>query len=297
MSTRSARNIGDDRAIAPEKRVEEARLPDVGTSGNHHRRTLAQHAPASGIGKQHVDGADDAGERVRDRRRLREVVALVGKIQRGFDTRQQIEERRVDGGDPRGQRPVQLVGRGAGLCRRRRFDQIGDGLGLEQIALAVQERPQRELARLGQPGSAPHRRANDPLEEDGVAMGADFGHVLAGVGVRRGEMERHRIIVGVTPGGIHHANARHASHARRRGGAWHQLPKDLLCARAAQTNDADGAAAWRRRHRDDGVVRSEHVTSPLYLRAMMTVFMKASPMLSDVTVGSSAMTMWTMRRS
>ncbi len=35
----------------------------------------------------------------------------------------------------------------------------------------------------------------------------------------------------------------------------------------------------------------------LSLAAMMTVFENASPMLSDVTSGTSATAMWTMRRS
>ena len=49
----------------------------------------------------------------------------------------------------RAQRAVELIERDARLQRRRRLDQIGDRLGLHQIALAVEEGAQRELARAG----------------------------------------------------------------------------------------------------------------------------------------------------
>ena len=46
------------------------------------------------------------------------------------------------------------------------------------------------------------------------------------------------------------------------------------------------AAPRRRRNRNDGIVGGEHATYARYFfAAMMTVFMNASPMLSDVTVG------------
>ena len=46
--------VGDDRARMPEKRIEQARLPDVGPPGNHHRRTVANDPPACGrIGAAH----------------------------------------------------------------------------------------------------------------------------------------------------------------------------------------------------------------------------------------------------
>src|SRR5205814_1320197 len=71
--------------------------------------------------------------------------------------------------------------------------------------------------------------------------------------------------------------------------------------RSAQPDDAERAASGRCGNRDDGVIGGEHRCAggtPVYFFVeMITVFMNASPMLSDVTVGSSAMARCTMRRS
>ena len=95
-------------------------------------------------------------------------------------------------GDARGQRAVELIERHARLQRRGRVDQIGHRLGLHQIALAVEERAQRELARLGEPRAGAHGRAHDAVEQDRAAVRADLDDVLAGVGVWRREAERRR---------------------------------------------------------------------------------------------------------
>ena len=50
--------------------------------------------------------------------------------------------------------PFELIERRARLQRRHGVDQIGDGFGLHQIDPAVEERAQRELARLGEPRAA-----------------------------------------------------------------------------------------------------------------------------------------------
>ena len=98
--------------------------------------------------------------------------------------------------------PSQLIGRRRAPARRRRLDQIGDGLGLRQIALAVEERAQRELAGLGQPGAGAHGRAHDAFEQHRVAVRADLDDILAGVGVWRVEAGGDRFIVGSRARGI-----------------------------------------------------------------------------------------------
>ena len=91
-------------------------------------------------------------------RRIDEVIALFRKVDRRFEPRDQIEQRRVDLADRSRQRAVQLIERGARLQRRDRVDEIGDRFGLHQIDPAVEERAQRELARLGEPRAARNRR-------------------------------------------------------------------------------------------------------------------------------------------
>ena len=73
------------------------------------------------------------------------------------------------------------VGVGAGL------DDRVHGLGLRQVLLAGEERPQGELPRPGRPGPAREQVGDQPLHERRRAEGVELGEVLPGVGVRAGE--------------------------------------------------------------------------------------------------------------
>ena len=106
-------------------------------------RPRARRRPAARRARDHV--ADAAAIA-----RLDEVIALVREVERRLEPRDQVEQRRVDRRDAPRQRAVELIERHARLERRRGVDQVGDRLGLHEIALAVQERAQRELAWLGQ---------------------------------------------------------------------------------------------------------------------------------------------------
>ena len=88
------------------------------------------------------------------------------------------------------QRAFELIERDARLQRRRGVNQIGDRFRLDQIPLAVEKRAQRELAGLGQPRPGRDRARDNRLQHDRAAMRADFDDVLAGVGVRCGEVGR-----------------------------------------------------------------------------------------------------------
>ena len=194
----------------------------------------------------------------------------------------------------------------------------------KQITLAVEERTKRELARLGQPRAGTHRGADDAFEQQWVAVGTDLGDVLAGVGVWRLEADDHGVVAALATRRVEHQHLRQRGDAGR-APAGHELIGNVMRERAAQTNDADArrARAASPRRRSCRPERTRHLgfartkcgqlstgpreaepsrlvqgeASRLYFRAMITVFMKASPMLSDVTVGSSAIAMWTMRRS
>jgi len=91
-------------------------------------------------------------------------------------------------------------------------------------------------------------------------LGADLGDVLTGIRVRSVEADDHGVVTALAARGIEHQHLRQHGQARR-APPCHQLVGDVMSARPAQTNDAERATAWRRRHGDDGVVGSEHVTS------------------------------------
>ena len=94
-----------------------------------------------------------------------EVIALVGKIERRFELGDDVEQLLLDRRDRRRQRAFELIERGPRLQRRDRVDQIRDGLGLDEIELLIEERAQRELARLGEPRAGVDRRAQDRARE------------------------------------------------------------------------------------------------------------------------------------
>ena len=82
---------------------------------------------------------------------IQEVDLFLGEVDCGFDVQAQPDQffgERVDGvAEATGHRAK----RGPRRLRRAAPDQVGDGLGLHQVQLAVQEGALRELARLGEP--------------------------------------------------------------------------------------------------------------------------------------------------
>ena len=135
---------------------------------------------------------DDAGDLTRRVARFNEVIALVGKVERRFETHGQVEQPAIHARDFGRERPFELVVGGASLERRHRVDEIAHGFGLHQIDPAVQKRAQRELAGFGQARSLSHRRLDDRAKEDRATVGADLDDVLAGVRVRAGEERQDR---------------------------------------------------------------------------------------------------------
>jgi hypothetical protein len=75
-----------------------------------------------------------------------------------------------------------------------RLDNIKDRLGLREVHPAVQERPQRELAGIGQPGPAEQDHLEDALQGHRPAVAVDLDDVLSGVGVRSLHVGRQHLI-------------------------------------------------------------------------------------------------------
>ena len=124
------------------------------------------------------------------------MIALVGKVERRFETHGQVEQPAVHARDFGRERPLQLVVGRASLERRHRVDEIAHRFGLHQIDPAVQKRAQRELAGFCQTRPLGHRRFDDRTQEDGAAVGADFDHILAGVRVRAGKERQDDLVAG-----------------------------------------------------------------------------------------------------
>jgi hypothetical protein len=174
------------------------------------------------------------------------VIALVGKIQRCLEPRQQIEQRRIDRSDAPRQRPFELVERRTRLERRRRVNQIANGLRLDQVEPPIQIRTKGELSGLGEPRPRTHRRVNNRAQHDRTPVRADFDHILSGVRVWRDERGREDF--------INTADACERRVPRReRRLAIEDRPRDVLAGGAADSHDPESPPAWRRRDRDDRV--------------------------------------------
>src|SRR6187399_2037399 len=109
------------------------------------------------------------------------MVALVRKIQRRLDSRDQIKQLAVDLSYPLRECPLELIERRAGLQRRHRVDEIRHRFGLDQIETAVQKRAERELTWLRQARAAGHGILQDLPEHHRTPVRADFDDILAGI--------------------------------------------------------------------------------------------------------------------
>ena len=120
-----------------------------------------------------------------------EVVALIGEVDRGLEAGDQVEQRTVDLADALRDGALELVEGDPGLQGGHGIDEVADRFRLHQIHPAVQECPQRELSRLGEPRAPVYDGSDDLAEQHRVAMTADLDDVLAGVRMGPRE-ERHK---------------------------------------------------------------------------------------------------------
>src|SRR5215469_9356837 len=87
-----------------------------------------------------------------------------------------------------------LPQRHPGLLFGLRFDELADGFRLDQIHLPVRDRSKRKLAGCCDPGPGGPRRFDDPRQDYGIPMGADFEDVFAGIRMRSAEESNHDLV-------------------------------------------------------------------------------------------------------
>ena len=249
---RGAGDRRDDRQLGAGQRVEQRALADVGLAGQHHADALAQQRALLRAVEQRVQRLADVAQLAAGIGLLQEVDLLLGKVQRRFDQHAQ---------------PHQTLAQALHLLReharqrapgraRCRFgagvDQVGHGLGLGQVELAVEEGALGEFARLGQPQAQrlPGLQAarQQQLQQHRAAMGLQLEHVFAGVGMRRRKVQRQALVDGLP------SSARNASRVawRGRSGRPHNASTSGCSAWPGQAHDAHRAAARRGGDGDDG---------------------------------------------
>src|SRR5919109_3147410 len=90
--SRRPRHGRHNRAIRIQQRIEQTRLPHVRCADNRHLRAFAHQTPARGGAEQGADLRLYVANRDADRGWLDEVIALVRKIERGLELRDELEE-------------------------------------------------------------------------------------------------------------------------------------------------------------------------------------------------------------
>ena len=181
---RIARGSGDlahDRPVLLQQRVKQGALAAVGRADNGHGDALLHRVAVT----ETVDEiATDGDEFVDERQQiiaLGELHVLFTEVEFQFNKRAEVNELLAQRFDLPAVAATQLLQR-QGVCGlAAACDQIGHGLGLAQVELAVQEGTQRELAGLRHARTVgDHRREQTLLHVDGT-MHSDLNHLLAGV--------------------------------------------------------------------------------------------------------------------
>mmetsp|Transcript_32493 Transcript_32493/g.76308 ORF Transcript_32493/g.76308 Transcript_32493/m.76308 type:complete len:400 (-) Transcript_32493:129-1328(-) len=198
LVARGAGDGRDDGELGPGQRIEQRALADVGLAGEHHLQAVAQQGALAGAG---LDGAQLRRQAVEPSEGiglLEEVDFFLGEVERGFHQHAQLDELVAQHADLLAQRAAEGPARAAGGGFSAGVDQVGHGLGLGQVELAVQEGALGELSRLGQPQV--DTGLDDPrqqqLHHHGAPVGLQLQHMLAGVGMRGRKVQREALVDG-----------------------------------------------------------------------------------------------------
>ena len=175
-----ARNRRDNRPLVTEQVVQQTRLAGVWPTNDRRANASSQDLPFVGSAQQPVDKRHRVGHA------LEQLLQSVGRdvFVREIKVRLDMRER----GDEAITKLIDLLRQLAGeLFVGRRQGEIGPGVneirhrfGLREIQPAAQERPLRELARLGEARAAREHRIEHTLGSKQAAVAGDLHDVLAG---------------------------------------------------------------------------------------------------------------------
>ena len=186
----------DDRDVAARELVDQRRLADVGRTGNRNNKSIAQ---AFALALRSKDFFDLAQQRPDLRQRRRDQfgrdIALVGKIDAGFDQRGSLDDPRAPIARSVAEHALQLTQRLAALPVGVGMDQIVEAFGFGEIELAVFESAAGKFARLGRPHIFKSRQRREQRSEHRAsAMNMKLGDVFAGRAGRSRKPQHHRVI-------------------------------------------------------------------------------------------------------
>ena len=199
--TGGAGDGGDDGNFGASQGVEQAGLADVGGAGEHDVQALAQTGTALGGVEETPQGVVDAREAPGSVGFLQEVDFFFGEVEGGLDQHAQGEQLFGQVIDLPREDALKRSGGGSGGLLSAGFDEVGNGLGLHEVELVVQEGAFGEFAGLGQADAEGstylQHAAQQDLLDDGAAVALQLQDVFAGVGMGGGEPERQAVVDGL----------------------------------------------------------------------------------------------------
>ncbi|MCY1434585.1 hypothetical protein D9M71_506490 [compost metagenome] len=232
-----AGDIGDDGCLAPGQGIEQAGFARVRPAGDHHGHAVAQQRALSGFAQHAGEFIAYLVELAEDVAIGEEVDLLLGEIDGRLDVDAQLDELLRQPMDAPGELALQRahgVARGLGGTG---LDQVGDGLGLGQVELVVEEGAFAEFAGARLAGAELQAALQEHVHHHRAAVALQLQHVLAGEGVRAGEVQQQSLVDHLAVVGVEGAVMR-MSRCRL---AATQGDADDAGARAGDADDADAA--------------------------------------------------------
>ena len=252
-----AGDVGDDGHLLLSKRIEQARLADIGTAHDGHGHAFTQHLPLTSVLQNGADARFGLNKARADLFRTDDVDVLFWEVERGLDEGAKLRDVAVDVADGIGELAAQRASRRLNGGFAHGINQIGHSLRLSQVHSAVHECAAGEFAGLGH--AKPEitallkAGAHDEAQKHGTAVRLNFEDGLARVAVGSGK-EQHDCAV--KHPAVRSEKGQEMGVARLQGAVLpEQAPDDLGFERLAegQAQNADAAAARGRRNGDDGI--------------------------------------------
>lgn len=234
-------DVAHEGAVLADQVVEECRFAHIGLADDGHGNALLDGlADMVGPGQRGHVVLDAAGQGEELAAVGKDQVVVVGEVQFEFEQRGEPEQpfaQRLQGRADvalelaEGQPVGGLVGG---------TDQVGHGLGLAQVHLAVEVGPAGVFARFGLAASGLGERVEDLVDDVGRSVAGDLYRVLSRVGVGRTVEGDDDVVdllaLGTVEGGV-------AQRGGRTGGEVlaEQAAEDGIALAAAHSHDGDGA--------------------------------------------------------
>lgn len=241
--------FGDDRRLAPGEAVQQTGLAGVGFPGDHHTHPFSQQVALPGAVQHYSNLATQLIETRRHAAVGEKIHLIVGKIYRSLDITPERDDLFDQGVNPRRELALQRAQRGLCGLFRATCDKIGDGLGLGEIQLVIQEGAFGKFSRPRMAAAEFDHALDQHIHNHRAAVTLQFQNILARERVRRGKVQRNAVVYRPAISVIKCAHTRMAWSGKSTENVLRNLPRKWT----GDAYDADPASSWRCCRGDDSV--------------------------------------------